>query len=217
MGSNEVKFKYSIFTVQIFSILLVYASFNFGYHILQSFFILGCMWYLDYPEYLKVYSLNLWMLVKDFFITINVFKNFVHLLWFKLNFNECTIRKYTFSSWRPSPFIMIFIINHKTPTMTAQQFYKQTLFYWLLLTDDRKIAESWNLVLTSSMKKYFKNTQNCSAMPLLFYLELQQVHFKFEFYVIYTFQISPMHFSLFSLSLVTSFLVVAVQPCIEWN
>ena len=94
------------------------------------FFILGCMWYLDYPEYLKVYSLNLWMLVKDFFITINVFKNFVHLLWFKWHFNECTIRKYMFSSWRPSPFIMIFIINHKTPTMTAHQFYKQALTNW---------------------------------------------------------------------------------------
>ena len=36
-----------------------------------------------------------------------------------------------FSSGKPSSFIMIFIINHKTPTMTAQQFYKQAL---ILLT-----------------------------------------------------------------------------------
>ena len=34
-----------------------------------------------------------------------------------------------FSSEKPSPFIMILIINHKTPTMTVQQFYKQALVF----------------------------------------------------------------------------------------
>ena len=34
-----------------------------------------------------------------------------------------------FSSGKPSPFIMISIINHRTPTMTAQQFYKQALIF----------------------------------------------------------------------------------------
>ena len=34
-----------------------------------------------------------------------------------------------FSSGKPSPSITIFIINHKTPTLTAQQFYKQALIF----------------------------------------------------------------------------------------
>ena len=34
-----------------------------------------------------------------------------------------------FSSWKPSPFIMIFTVNHKTPTITAQQFYEQALIF----------------------------------------------------------------------------------------
>ena len=67
--------------------------------------------------------------------------------------------------------------------MAAQQFYKQALILLTLeavcktataltLTDDRKISGSLNLVLNSSITKYFKNTQNFSTRVLLFYLEL---------------------------------------------
>ena len=34
-----------------------------------------------------------------------------------------------FSGGKPSPFITIFIINHKAPPMTAQQLYKQALTF----------------------------------------------------------------------------------------
>ena len=117
-------FKYLVF-------FLVYASFDFGYHILHSFFVFYFVLNVTLRLF-RIFESIYFKLVnarKRCFITINCFKNFVHLLWFKWHFNECTISKYRFFSWKPSPFIMIFIINHKTPTMTAQQFYKQTLIF----------------------------------------------------------------------------------------
>ena len=96
---------------------------------------------------------------------------------------------------------MILIINHKTLTMTVQQFYKQalifadsfSLIFYKLMT---KIAGSWNLVLNSGVMKYFKSTQNFSTRPLFF--------FCLEFYVI----TSPIHFSSFFSSLCYDFM-----PC----
>ena len=77
-----------------------------------------------------------------------------------------------------------------------------------LVTDDRKIAGSWNLLLNSNMIKYFKNTQYFSTRLLLF-LSFCNKHIlylaSFQSSFLYTFHLFPVLFH------VTSFLIVAIQ------
>ena len=116
---------------------------------------------------------------------------------------------------------LLLIIKHQP--WQPNNFINEPSFYWLLrscinnaaaflLNDDRKIAGSWNLVRNSSMMKYFKNSQNLSTR---YYVFCPDITGAFSTWLLsnpspYTFLLFPLLF------LVTSFLVVAVQPCIEW-
>ena len=143
MGLNERTFKYSTFTIQIFSIfpflcfILAVSYFKIKKaNLLFMFFLLCRMWYLNYWEYLKVWNstcecswkiffffLLRWTFLKTPLICYDLNRILMNVLQESINY---------FSSGKPSSFIMIFIIHYKTATMTAQQFYKQPSFYWLL-------------------------------------------------------------------------------------
>ena len=96
---------------------------------------------------------------------------------------------------------LLLIIKHQQ--WQPNNFINKPSLYWVLLTDDRRIAGSWNLVLNSSMMKYFKNTQNVSTRPLCFMYGVYRRIIS-GFYVI----ISPVHFSSLSSSLSCDFI-----PC----
>ena len=129
MVSNERTFKYLMLSIQIFDIFPFLS------------FILAI-------RYFKIKNANLLFIF--FSVVVNVilrlsrtFESVKHHLWMRLKFffyydDFCKKRCYDlndvlmnvlqesinyFSSGKPS-FIVIFIINHKTPTMAAQQFYK---------------------------------------------------------------------------------------------
>ena len=85
--------------------------------------------------------------MKDFFLLLRQIFLKTLFIWYDLKVvlvNVLQDGKDYFSSGKPSPFIAVFIFNHKTPTITAQQFYKQALILIFLVTESSLRAEIWS-------------------------------------------------------------------------
>ena len=99
---EHVNIRYFIFKHLVFSFFVCFTLtikyFKIKYaNLLFIFFVflLGWMWYLNYPEYLKIWNIACectWKII--FFITIDFFENVAHLLWFKWHFNDWAMIKY---------------------------------------------------------------------------------------------------------------------------